>query len=142
MFVQLNIVMVVDVNKALMTNDIENSLYMVDNSTNSTNKGTSLLSTNAKEGQVLNWIIYPMNTSAYSVSVKKISFLEEDVCLKLNSYGKKYAGLDTAPTYNYWAGMVNINLKKKKYNYKLQLELSNQYESKTFEIESPSINVE
>lgn len=141
MIVQLNIVIVVDVNKALTTNNISNSIYMVDNSLNSSNKGTSSLSTNVSEGQVINWIIYPMNTSSYSARVNKISFIDEDVCIKLNTYGEKIGNFDSAPTYNYWAGMVNIDLEKRKYSYKLQLELSNQFERKMLEIDSASLNV-
>jgi len=59
--VQLNIITVIDVHKAIKTGSLKDTLYMMDNSVGGTGQGTPYLQTVCKPGQVLNWIVYPMD---------------------------------------------------------------------------------
>ncbi|NEQ79030.1 MAG: hypothetical protein F6K26_01820, partial [Moorea sp. SIO2I5] len=59
--VQLNIVTVIDLHKAVRTGTLTDTLYMMDNSAGGKGQGTDHLQTVCKQGQVINWIIYSMD---------------------------------------------------------------------------------
>lgn len=137
--VQLNIVTFVDVQKAVAQQTLEDAVYMMDNSIDSECQGTSFLQTVCKQGQVLNWIIYPMNADRRPdgswppyVKISNIVFLGEDqdnvstvrICNDLKIYG----GADKirspyTPVYYYWAGAIPSALPEGVYRYRLILEL-------------------
>ena len=137
--VQLNIVTLVDVQKALTTRSAVGSVYMTDNNPNSLNRGTANLQTVCKQGQVLNWIVYAMNmdrcpdgTWPPMVRINNIVFLDEagdDVSMipivaELKIFGgpDKIRSLGT-PVYYYWAGIVENDLPPGIYKYRFVLEL-------------------
>lgn len=59
--IQLNIVTTVDVAGVLAGRPIGDCVWMTDNGTASTGKGTSSLQTGCRPGQVLNWLIYSLD---------------------------------------------------------------------------------
>lgn len=136
--VQLNIVTFVDVDKALATNSTIGSVYMMDNSPNSLNQGTTNLQTVCKQGQVLNWIIYAMNMDRNpdgswptSVRINNIVFLDKDgndvSMIRVMDEMKILGGPDkirsvSTPVYYYWAGIVEGDLPVGIYKYRFVLE--------------------
>ncbi len=137
--VQLNLVTFVDVEKADYTNSLDNCVYMMDNNTNSSNQGTNDLQTVCKQGQVLNWIIYAMDSAKrpdgtwpLSVKINNIVFTNEDgtdvanfkVCDDLKIIGgPDKIRSEYTPVYYYWAGVVIDDLPEGVYNYRFVLEL-------------------
>jgi hypothetical protein len=160
--VQLNLVTFVDVEKADYTNTLDNCVYMIDNNPNSSNQGTNALQSTCKQGQVLNWIIYAMNSTKRpdgtwppSVRINNIVFTNQDgtdvadfkVCDDLKLIGgpdqirSKYT-----PVYFYWAGVVIDNLPEGVYNYRFVLELDTKDPSfptgkKYLNLNTPSLKV-
>jgi hypothetical protein len=158
--VQLNIVIFVDVQKAIKSGTLNDCVYMMDNSPTSTGQGTSRLQTVCKQGQTLNWIIYAMDadrrpdgTWPPSVRIKNIVFKEdgddEDVLMyKICEDLKIYGGPDkirshNTPAYYYWAGTVSYNLPAALYKYRLILELENEENTRLeyLNLESPVLDV-
>jgi len=156
--VQLNLVIFVDVEKAILMNSLEGNVYMMDNSLDSNGRGTPNLKTVCKQGQALNWIIYPLNmnrridgTWPPMVKITSIVFLREDgervadhqVCSKFKIYGgpdkirSKYTSV-----YYYWAGTVLHDLPPGEYKYRLILDLdSNNSNSLEMNLNTPSLDV-
>ncbi len=157
--VQLNIVIFVDVRKAVKANSLENAVFMMDNSVGSLGQSTPGLQTCCKQGQVLNWIIYAMDMDRRPdgswpplARISNIVFLEEGgddvsavrVCQDLKIYGSvdkirsKYT-----PVYYYWAGAVPIELPEGIYRYRLVLELENEgkQNSTYLNLDTPSLRV-
>ncbi|MFM6623096.1 MAG: hypothetical protein ACKPHZ_17215 [Dolichospermum sp.] len=162
--VQLNIVTVIDVHKAVRTGSLKNTLYMMDNSVGGQGQGTDHLQTVCKPGQVLNWIIYPMDmekkpdgTWPPMPKINNIVFLdsqqegdaeefsETKICTELKVYG----GPDMmrhryCPVYYYWAGAVLSTLKPGVYNYRFVLELEQEGKKEKLYLhtqEKPSLKV-
>lgn len=140
--VQLNIVTLVDMAKATSSGLLDGAMYMMDNSEGGRGRGTAHLETVCKQGQVLNWIIRPMDMDRRSdgtwppmPKISNIVFLdheaggEEDVaegriCRELKIYGMvDNVRSPSTPTYYYWAGMVSADLPPGMYRYRLVLEL-------------------
>ncbi|MCK4763578.1 MAG: hypothetical protein KAW12_15365 [Candidatus Aminicenantes bacterium] len=156
--VQLNLVIFVDVHKAIASKSLEGSVYMMDNSLDSEGRGTAHLETTCKQGQTLNWIIYPMDMDRRldgswppMVKINNIVFLSEDgeevadhkVCSDLKIFGgpDKIRSKET-PVYYYWAGTVLWDLPIGLYKYRLILELdSNDPEARYMNLDTPSLNV-
>lgn len=157
--VQLNIVTFVDVQKAITLKTLEGCVYMMDNSPQSTEQGTSRLQTTCKQGQVLNWIIYGLNSDKRpdgswppSVRINNIVFLGDDgqdvainrICEDLKIYGgpDKIRSCYT-PVYYYWAGTIPLTLSPRTYKYRLVLELENERSNKPeyLNLETPVLNV-
>lgn len=157
--VQLNIVAFVDVSKAVALNSLEGSVFMVDNSIQSIGQGTSSLQTTCKQGQVLNWLIYPMagdrrvdGSWPPSVRINNIVFLGEDgkdvaitqICKDMKVYGPpdKIRPPQT-PVYYYWAGTVPLKLPEGVFRYRLILELEDEINHKSIylNLDSLSLNV-
>lgn len=157
--VQLNIVVFVDVRKAIEENSLENAVFMIDNSVNSLGQATPALQTCCKQGQVLNWIVYAMDMDRRPdgswpplARISNIVFLEEGssdvspvrVCQDLKIYGSvdkirsKYT-----PVYYYWAGAVPVEFPEGVYRYRLVLELENEgTQACTYlNLEAPSLRV-
>lgn len=140
--VQLNIVTFVDVQKAIAQQTLKNAVYMMDNSLHSKYQGTPSLQTVCKQGQVLNWIIYPMNADRRTdgswppfAKISNIVFLKNNkddvssisICNNLKVYGSvdKIRSFYT-PVYYYWAGSIPSSLPEGVYPYRLILELDDE----------------
>ncbi len=142
--IQLNIVSVIDFKRANLTQSLEGSIYMSDNSFHSINKGTDSLETVCTQGQVLNWLVYPTNIDQLTnpfiynptVRISNIVFINENgevyqqkICENLKVYGSLEKGRPylQPPVFYYWAGSVQPNLPIGKYRYRLIFELDNFY---------------
>ena len=140
--VQLNIVTLVNMQRAASTKSLANAMYMVDNSIGGTGQGTGQLETVCKQGQVLNWIIRPIEmdkrpdgTWPPMPKINNIVFLdtergdEEDVAEKrIFTELKIYGAPDLmrspyTPVYYYWAGVIEPTAPPGVYRYRLVLEL-------------------
>ncbi|MEV3855561.1 hypothetical protein AB0J38_14675 [Streptomyces sp. NPDC050095] len=140
--VQLNIVTLVNMERAAQSGSLSDAMYMMDNSVGGTGQGTSHLETVCKQGQVLNWIVRPIdmdkrldNTWPPMPKINSIVFLdteqgdEEDVAeRKIFTELKIYGMPDRmrsplTPVYYYWAGTVLSTAKPGLYRYRLILEL-------------------
>lgn len=140
--VQLNVVTLVNMERATANGTLSDSLYMMDNSVGGAGQGTGQLETVCKQGQVLNWIIRPLEmekrldgTWPPMPKITNIVFLdtetgdEEDVaerkvCTELKIYGMPdRMRSPLTPVYYYWAGTVLSNAKPGVYKYRLVLEL-------------------
>ncbi|MCX5203046.1 hypothetical protein OG897_16515 [Streptomyces sp. NBC_00237] len=140
--VQLNIVTIVNMERAIREKSLENAIYMMDNSVGGTGQGTRHLETVCKQGQVINWIIRPIDmekrpngTWPPMPKINNIVVLdteigdEEDVAeKKILTELKIYGGPDKmrdkfTPVYYYWAGTILSTAKPGIYNYRLVVEL-------------------
>jgi hypothetical protein len=140
--VQLNIVTLVNMERATTSGSLTDSIHMMDNSIGGTGQGTSRLETVCKQGQVLNWIIRPIDmekrldgTWPPMPKINNIVFLDteagddEDVaerklCTELKIYGMPdRMRSPLTPVYYYWAGVVLSTAKPGLYHYRLLLEL-------------------
>lgn len=157
--VQLNIVTFVDVEKAVANNSLDGCIYMMDNNPNSYNQGTAKLRTICKQGQVLNWIIYPMDidkkldgTYPLSARINNIVFLykngEDSSDIKICSDCKIYGSPDKMRSnltvnYYYWAGTVVNDLPPDIYRYRLVIELETENPCKKLylNLDTPSLEV-
>lgn len=156
--VQLNIVVFVDVHKAIAAKSLDGNVYMMDNCPDSDGRGTPDLQTTCKQGQTLNWIIYPMDMDRRidgswppMVKINNIVFLGDDgkkdadhtVCSELKVYGgpDKIRSKET-PVYYYWAGTVLWDLPSGVYKYRLILELdSDNPGARYMNLNTPSLKV-
>lgn len=161
--VQLNIVTLVDMRKALATGNLDGAMYMTDNSLGGRGGGTAQLETVCKQGQVLNWIIRPIDmdrrpdgTWPPMPKISNIVFLDNEagstedvaertVCKELKIYGMlDKVRSPSTPTYYYWAGMVDIELPPGSYRYRLVLALEQETGKDTVYLDTkvhPSIRV-
>lgn len=133
--IQLNIVIIVDVARAIAAGTLDDAVMLVDNSVDrdekpSPGRGTTGLATQAQPGMVLNWIIYPVGPFGDPVpaAIDAISFAQP-VCFKLQSYGAVDIPRSpdyvpgVTPVYDYWAGMVLPGLAAGSYPYNVTLRL-------------------
>jgi hypothetical protein len=136
---QINVVTLVNVRDALADDSIASNAWMMDNSPDSTGKGTDSLETVCRAGQVLNWLVYCMDTTKRPdgtwppfAKIVNIVFLTADrqmvfgtkVCADLKVYGGPDAIRNRyTPSYYYWAGAVMPNLAPGLYPYRLVMEL-------------------
>jgi hypothetical protein len=147
--IQLNVIVVVDVARALANGNLDGALMLVDNSVDqagrpSAGRGTPALVTQCNAGMVINWIVYPVGPFGVPapVAIESICF-DEEVCFKLASYG----AVDIArspdyvpgvtPGYDYWAGLVLPGLAPKRYRYRIELTLGDARMGAS----TPSLNV-
>ncbi|MEU0247359.1 hypothetical protein ABZ192_24160 [Streptomyces sp. NPDC006235] len=140
--VQLNIVTLVNMEKAVAMGTLRDAMHMMDNSIGGEGQGTHKLETVCKQGQVLNWIIRPIDmqkrldgTWPPMPKINNIVVLdiekgdEDDVAEnKLLTELKIYGGPDRmrspmTPVYYYWAGVVLSTAKPGLYRYRLVVEL-------------------
>lgn len=137
--VQLNLVLFVDIHKALRNNSLSGCIYAADNGVNSKNQGQANLYTNCKQGQTLNWIIYgldslqkPDGSWPPTVKINNLVFLDrsgEDVApkritdeLAIIGGPDKMRGPNT-PVYYYWAATVLGDARLGEHPYRLVLEI-------------------
>lgn len=161
--VQLNVVTVIDLHRAVKTKSVKDCLYMMDNSVGGHGQGTAHLQTDCKQGQVINWIIYPMEMEKRAdgtwppmPKVSNIVFLdiepgdegeysERKIMIELKYYG----GVDRmhslyTPVYYYWAGIVLSTLPPGVYSYRFVLELEQEGKKEKLylnSVEKPSLRV-
>lgn len=140
--VQLNIVTLLNMERATASGSLADAMYMMDNSIGGQGQGSHNLETVCKQGQVLNWIIRPLDmqrrldgTWPPMPKINNIVFLdteqgdEEDVagnkvCTELKIYGMPDRMRSPfTPVYYYWAGTVLSTVKPGVYHYRLVLEL-------------------
>ncbi|MFG3257350.1 hypothetical protein [Streptomyces sp. NPDC048172] len=140
--VQLNVLTLVDMEKATRNGSLRDALYMIDNSVGGVGQGTSHLQTFCKQGQVLNWLIRPIEMEKRPdgnwppmPKINNIVFLdseagdEQDVAeTKVCTDIKVYGGPDRmrspyTPVYYYWAGTVLSTIAPGVYKYRLIIEL-------------------
>ncbi|MFD9791572.1 hypothetical protein ACFWXK_11555 [Streptomyces sp. NPDC059070] len=140
--VQLNVVTLVNMERAAETGQLSEAMYMMDNSVGGAGQGTHHLETVCKQGQVINWIIRPIDmekrpdgTWPPMPKINSIVFLdtelgdEEDVIerkifTELKIYGAPDRMRDKfTPVYYYWAGTVLSTARPGVYRYRLVLEL-------------------
>jgi hypothetical protein len=162
--VQLNIVSVVDVERASVSGSLQDAVYMMDNSVGSDGRGTAHLQTACKQGQVLNWIIYPMvsekrrdGTWPPMPRINNIVFLDDEegeeddvsefkVCTDFKIFGMPDLTRSRyTPVYQYWAGTVLSTLKPGVYRYRFVLELEQDGSKEKLylnTLERPSIRVQ
>ena len=141
--VQLNVVHVVDVDKALCTGQLDGSLYSVDNNPRSADQGTAELITHCLPGQVINWILYPMSDHT-TVRITGIEFFAGPILKKLQVFGNFYQSESPwpgTPTYDYWAGIVGRKTRPGRYYYKLDLQLHRGYETRILRLDTGSLDV-
>lgn len=161
--VQLNIVSVIDVHKAVQTGTLKDAIYIMDNSVGGSGQGTGHLQTVCKPGQVLNFIIYAMDmekkpdgTWPPMVKINNIVFLddekgdEDDVAeTKVMTEFKIYGGPDMIRppftyVYYYWAGTILPTLPTGVYHYRFVLELDQEGKKEKLylnTVEKPSLKV-
>jgi hypothetical protein len=140
--VQLNIVTLVNIERAAATGTLTNSMYMVDNSVGGSGQGTGQLQTICKQGQVLNWIIRPVEmakrpdgTWPPMPKITNIVFLDTErgdedevaerrIFTELKIYGMPdRMRSQYTPVYYYWAGAILSSAPPGVYRYRLVLEL-------------------
>lgn len=139
---QMNIVLFVDVRKALRERSLKNAVYATDNSGRSIGIGTPCLASFCKQGTVLNWIAYgidmecrPDGSWPCMPIIRNLVFENGDtgdtslspVCDRLGIYGgpDKAHSLYT-PSYYYWSGCVRMNLQPGIYPYNMVFELKDE----------------
>ncbi|GAA4367728.1 hypothetical protein AB0C69_33125 [Actinomadura sp. NPDC048032] len=140
--VQLNVVTLVNMERAARTGSLDDALYMMDNSVGGVGQGTDHLETICKQGQVINWIIRPIEmhkrpdgTWPPMPKINNLVFLdtergdEEDVAERRVMTELKIYGMPDlmrspyTPIYYYWAGAVLSTARPGLYRYRLVLEL-------------------
>lgn len=155
---QLNILTRVDVAGATRSGDLDGHVALVDNSADSTDKGTSRLRTVCRQGQVLNWLMYcadmnrrPDGSWPLFSRISNIVLMQEggevqysQVFTNLKIYGSvdKIRSPFT-PVYYYWAGLVRPDLPPGIYPYRLVIECETADPSKKlyFNLDGPSLEV-
>lgn len=145
--VQINIVLLIDGDRALASGSLDGCLFMSDNAVNaadepSDGRGTARLSTNCNQGMVINWVVYSLGASTVP-QIANIGFPERQVMEKLQIYGAPFIPLSpnyipgVTPWYSYWAGIVLPDIAAGVYNYRLDIVIG----GRCFSIDTPSLNV-
>lgn len=155
---QLNIVSIIDMAKILRTNSLENCVSMMDNSSESLNKGTPQLTTVCRQGQTLNWLMYCMDMRQRPdgswppmARIANIAFIKEGGTtrvLKTCNDLKIYGGPDAmrspyVPSYIYWAGTIKPDLGPGLYRYRLviECETGEPNKKKYLDLDGPALRV-
>ena len=161
--VQLNIVTMVDVDRALRTRSLDGAVYMMDNSVGGLGQGTDHLRTVCKQGQVLNWIVRaldmdkrPDGTWPPMPRLCNIVFLDNEtgdeddvaeskVCTDFRIYGMPDRMRSPyTPVYYYWAGTVLSDVTPGTYMYRFVVELEQEDKKERLylnTVEHPSLEV-
>lgn len=157
--IQLNIVTTVDVAGVLAGRPIGDCVWMTDNGTASTGKGTSSLQTGCRPGQVLNWLIYSLDVEQRPdgsfppvARIVNLVFFAGDrqnpVPVPAEHALKVYGAPDRmrspyTPVYAYWAGMVPDDMASGIAGYRLIIEIPGPLGGRpTFiEVSNPSLAI-
>lgn len=154
--VQLNVVTLVDMDKAAAAKSLDGCLYMMDNSIGGVGQGTDHLETVCKQGQVINWIIRPIDMHRRPdgswppmPKINNLVFLdiekgdEDDVAeRRMMTELKVYGGPDLmrdqyTAVYYYWAGAVMGTAHPGLYRYRFVLELEKEHGTDKLYLNSP-----
>ncbi|KAF0814289.1 hypothetical protein IGB42_01190 [Andreprevotia sp. IGB-42] len=135
----INIVTIIDVLGALSKGSLQNNIYMVDNSWNSENQGTSDLVTSCYPGQPINWIIHAMDVQT-PVLIDSINFLDKDRQYSVSHGFDAKPVLGTAPHWYTWSGIVPCYLPAGEYRYSLKLQMGRGQNSIMYS-DAPALNV-
>ena len=154
--VQLNVVTLIDMEKAAAQESLEGCLYMMDNSIGGVGQGTDHLETVCKQGQVINWIIRPIDMHRRPdgswppmPKINNLVFLdiekgdEDDVAerrimTELKVYGAPDRMRDQyTAVYYYWAGAVMSEARPGLYRYRFVLELEKEHGTEKLYLNSP-----
>jgi len=137
---QMNIAVFVDVRKALAMRTLTDAVYAMDNSGHSIGNGTPNLSTTCKNGTVLNWLIYGIDSECRPDGsypsmpvIRNIVFKDGEtdsvalspICDRLGCYGgPDKSRSEYTPAYSYWAGCLRMDLSEGIYRYRIVVELN------------------
>lgn len=123
----INIIVAVDVIKALSEKKLDNSIYLMDDSTFlSHGKGTAHLVTNCMPGQLIKWTCYAIDLQT-PLAISQIAFLpltaatlQQPDQLQATTTGLRYNNPDLSE----WTGIVpGYLVPNQPYHYRLQLEM-------------------
>lgn len=140
MFAPINVITVVDVSKALSDKTLENNIYMMDTSWNSTGQGTDKLATACYPGQRINWIIHAIDVQTPALIENIVFIIDEE---RERSGAFKFSVELTAggePHFHYWAGVVPCYLPFGSYSYRLIIQMGKGKASVLY-ADTPSLNV-
>ncbi|ROO88318.1 hypothetical protein EDD29_5982 [Actinocorallia herbida] len=154
--VQLNVVTLVDMEKAVAQESLDGCLTMMDNSIGGVGQGTDHLETVCKQGQVINWIIRPIDmhrrpdgTWPPMPKINNLVFLdieegdEDDPAeRRMMTELKVYGGPDRmrhkyTAVYYYWAGAVMTTARPGLYRYRFVIELEKEHSTEKLYLNSP-----
>ncbi|MFQ3235711.1 MAG: hypothetical protein ACI9C4_001273 [Paraglaciecola sp.] len=127
---QINIVIAVDVIRALSEKTLKDNLYMMDNNPfnngqQSTGQGTDYLTTSCMPGQVIQWVIQAIDLQT-PVSIKSIRFLsgDEDQGAEKHLDNAEEDCISRRPELKVWTGVVPETLvSSQPYLYQLELQM-------------------
>lgn len=157
--VQLNLVTFVDIYNTNANQTLEGNVFMMDNCTESTGQGTPHLQTVCKQGQILNWLIFAMDSGKRPdgtfppfAKINNIVMLNEagtDVSsdiifreLKIIGGPDKIRSRYTS-VYYYWAGALLADIPVGVYKYRFVLEVGTEDPAKKnyFNLNTPSLKI-
>lgn len=116
---QININIAVDVIKALSEQQLENNIYMMDDSImESSGQGTQSLCTLCKPGQTIRWTVFALDLQT-PVVIRNISFA---ALSGKPEYGVKCSE-EANPDSNEWTGILPLIKEGHKYNYHVELQM-------------------
>lgn len=157
--IQLNIVTTIDVAGILEGRPVDECVWMSDNSTESSGKGTAALETGCHPGQVLNWLMYSLDVEqrpdgSYPpiARILNIVFLDGDTEMPFPSTAahalKVYGAPDRirspyTPVYAYWAGMVPLNIAAEVSRYRMIIEIPGEAGGRPtyIEVSNPALRI-
>lgn len=121
----INIVIAVDVIKALSDKKLDNSIYLMDDSVwGSYGKGTPDLVTRCVPGQTIKWACYPVDLQT-PLAISRVEFIPAAGTYVPGYPAPAGTGLPGVnPDYFEWSGVVPYYLvPNQKYYYRLQLQM-------------------
>lgn len=120
----INIVIAVDTIGALSDGELNGNIFLMDNSPwNSGGQGTANLYTLCPPGQVIQWVIYPIDLQT-PASIKNITFI--GAASNSNVQHKNYCmrAVKGMPTLNSWTGIVPYYMVPGlPYRYRLDIQM-------------------
>ncbi|GGH67262.1 hypothetical protein HNQ91_001692 [Filimonas zeae] len=157
--VQLNLVTFVDIYNTNANQSLDGNVFMMDNCLESTGQGTDHLQTVCKQGQILNWLIFAMDSGKRPdgtfppfAKINNIVLLNEsgtDVAsdqifreIKIIGGPDKIRSKYTS-VYYYWAGALLADVPVGVYKYRFVLEVGTEDPAKKnyFNLNTPSLKI-
>lgn len=136
---QINIVIAVDVIRALSDKTLEDNIYIMDNSPfvghkASTGQGSDYLTTSCMPGQVIQWIVHAIDLQT-PISISNIIFIDdnkEDEHPNTEEHNNR-------PDLNVWTGIVPMTMiPNQNYHYRLKLQMGDG-ENSIYYIDTPAL---
>lgn len=121
----INIIISVDVINALADKNLNNSIYLMDDSVwGSYGKGSPNLVTLCTPGQMIKWTCYAIDLQT-PLAISRVDFLPTSCYLPGDNQPATGTGLQPVnPDYFEWSGVVpDYLIPNQKYFYRLQLEM-------------------